>query len=568
MALQSPAMATNGVVQEEENVENTKEIFSQLHSVLEHLRTEVFTWNDDINFLQSTFRDPNFVSMCEVNDGVAMSQGFEQPEGSAYEPAEVIQTLDSSIPEANELQEFLRKPYILSLLSVHDTVRTRSYETPLPAYDPNFHPQTNYHRHHHKKSSAPEYRTVGLHKSANESLGITLKLIKDKLIIARILYGGLIHRQGLLQVGDRIVEVNHESADSMSPSDLQAMLKNSSGSLVMKVEPGYHDAVGMTELFVRAHFDYIPRQDRLIPAQDAGMPFKKGDIIKVLNQEDSFWWQAVHYGEHETAGLIPSQMLEERRKAYDNIEGRGIAGCMGKRKQKKKVMYSSHHSGEFESYNMVLYEPVMLVENFQYRTLVLIGAPNIGRRSLKTRLLSEYGSKFSEIRAHTTREARPEEDRSGFYFVSEEHMRADIMAHKFVEFGKHQNHLYGIKADSISDVISSGKMCILDVHPQALKLLRTPQFRPLVVFVKAATAEGVQKLHQSAKVDNPAGHSMLTDEDFERCAEESARIERLYGHFFDTTIVNENIDVAYEELLATIRVFTSGKHWVPANWIM
>ena len=62
-----------------------------------------------------------------------------------------------------------------------------------------------------------------------------------------------------------------------------------------------------------------------------------------------------------------------RRKAYDNIEGRGIAGCMGKRKQKKKVMYSSHHSGEFESYNMVLYEPVMLVENFQYRTLVLIG---------------------------------------------------------------------------------------------------------------------------------------------------------------------------------------------------
>ena len=48
-------------------------------------------------------------------------------------------------------------------------------------------------------------------------------------------------------------------------------------------------------------------------------------------------------------------------------------GCLGKKKSKRKIMYSSHHSGEFESYDLVLYEPVVQVENFQYRTLVLIG---------------------------------------------------------------------------------------------------------------------------------------------------------------------------------------------------
>ena len=48
-------------------------------------------------------------------------------------------------------------------------------------------------------------------------------------------------------------------------------------------------------------------------------------------------------------------------------------GCLGKKKSKRKIMYSSHHSGEFENYNMVLYEPVVQVENFKYRTLVLIG---------------------------------------------------------------------------------------------------------------------------------------------------------------------------------------------------
>ncbi|XP_064389900.1 protein PALS2-like [Halichondria panicea] len=561
-------MATNGVVQHEENISNLKEVFSQLNSVLEELRVEEFTWDEDINFLQTFVRDPQVKALAELNDHVAESQSFEQPLGAV---SPLCYELQASAPhkyaEERDLVAILQKPHIKSILLVHDTVRSRNYETPLPAYDPNFHPQTQLGRHRHH-GRGPEFRVVGLHKDTTEALGITMKLVNNKLIIARILYGGLIHRQGLLQVGDRIVEVNQELVDSMNPSDLQALLKNSSGSLVIKVEPGYHEPAGLTELFVRAHFDYNPRQDRLIPSQDAGMTFRKGDILKILNQEDSFWWQAMQHSDRSVAGLVPSQILEERRKAFKSLDGRAQVGCIGGKKPKKKVMYSSHHSGEFESYNLVLYEPVVQVENFQYRTLVLIGAPNIGRRSLKTRLLTEHGTRFSEVKAHTTRPPKSTEDRNNFNFVSEEHMRREIMAHKFIEFGKYQQHLYGIKSESVVDIINTGKMCILDVHPQALKLLRTPQFRPLVVFVKAANAEGVKKLHSSARVDNPAGHSLLSEEDYDRCAQESIKIEGLYGHYFDATIVNENIDIAYEELLATIRVFSTGKHWVPANWVM
>ncbi len=54
-------------------------------------------------------------------------------------------------------------------------------------------------------------------------------MVEHKLIIARILFGGLIYRQGLLQVGDRIVEVNGEPVDSMSPGELQDMLVCRSG---------------------------------------------------------------------------------------------------------------------------------------------------------------------------------------------------------------------------------------------------------------------------------------------------------------------------------------------------
>ena len=73
---------------------------------------------------------------------------------------------------------------------------------------------------------------------------------------------------------------------------------------------------------------------------------------------------------------------------------------------------------------------------------------------------------FTLFLSDTTREPRSDDDHRNFHFISEEQMRLDIMSHKFIEFGKHQQHIYGIKAESVMEVIEAGKMCILDVHPQ------------------------------------------------------------------------------------------------------
>ena len=66
---------------------------------------------------------------------------------------------------------------------------------------------------------------------AHHTQGITLKLVNNHLIIARVLFGGIIHRQGLLKVGDRVVEVNNESVDAMSPADFQSMMVSWAASL-------------------------------------------------------------------------------------------------------------------------------------------------------------------------------------------------------------------------------------------------------------------------------------------------------------------------------------------------
>lgn len=61
-------------------------MFSELGNALETLRKEEFTWDEDINFLQSFLRDPHFKALTEVNDRVANSIGFENPVGSSERP--------------------------------------------------------------------------------------------------------------------------------------------------------------------------------------------------------------------------------------------------------------------------------------------------------------------------------------------------------------------------------------------------------------------------------------------------------------------------------------------------
>lgn len=67
---------------------------------------------------------------------------------------------------------------------------------------------------------------------------------------------------------------------------------------------------------MRALFDYEPEDDTLLPCKEIGLPFKYGDILQIINVKDPNWWQAKHIGQNEATGLVPSQELEERRKAF------------------------------------------------------------------------------------------------------------------------------------------------------------------------------------------------------------------------------------------------------------
>lgn len=51
--------------------------------------------------------------------------------------------------------------------------------------------------------------------------------------------------------------------------------------------------------------------------------------------------------------------------------------------------------------------------------------------------------------------------------------------------------MYGTKLETIRKIHQEGRMAILDVEPQALKVLRTAEFAPYVVFIAAPVLQNL-----------------------------------------------------------------------------
>lgn len=114
---------------------------------------------------------------------------------------------------------------------------------------------------------------------------------------------------------------------NQKPSSFSALSfqQDSEGTITFKIVPS-EDKLGAREskARVRAHFDYDPDNDPYIPCKEAGLGFKRGDILHIVSQDDSYWWQARRECERTArAGLIPSRALQERRVIHERKQSDG-----------------------------------------------------------------------------------------------------------------------------------------------------------------------------------------------------------------------------------------------------
>uniref|UniRef100_A0A182N8R9 MAGUK p55 subfamily member 7 n=1 Tax=Anopheles dirus TaxID=7168 RepID=A0A182N8R9_9DIPT len=439
-------------------------------------------------------------------------------------------------------------------------------------------------------------KIVQLVKS-NEPLGATIKTDEEtgKIIIARIMHGGAADRSGLIHVGDEVIEVNNINVEGKTPSDVLSILQNSEGTITFKLVPsdGKLDQ-RESKVRVKAYFDYEPENDPYIPCKEAGLGFQRGDILHIVSQDDSYWWQARKEGEKTTrAGLIPSRALQERRILHERTQketnGDAKKGscasicstppgspnpnhpCGGPKT--KKIMYDTAENDDFDREMIATYEEVakLYPRPGVFRPIVLIGAPGVGRNELKRRLVARDPEKYKSPVPYTTRPMRPGEVAGREYlFVTREKMEADIAAGKFIEHGEYKGHLYGTAADSVKSIVNAGCVCVLGPHYQALKSLRTAHLKPYIVHIRPPAYEELKKSRTKARArstfdeNNSRG---FTDEEFAEMIKSDERINFLYGHFCDDEIVNDDLSDAFEKLVNFANKCESEPLWAPASWV-
>ncbi|KAL7288507.1 hypothetical protein TKK_0017471 [Trichogramma kaykai] len=433
-------------------------------------------------------------------------------------------------------------------------------------------------------------RLVQFQKNTDEPMGITLKMNEDgKCIVARIMHGGMIHRQATLHVGDEIREINGIAVANQSVNALQKILREARGSVTFKIVPSYRSAPPPCEvqlfrirplpvlIFVRAQFDYDPLEDDLIPCAQAGISFRIGDILQIISKDDHHWWQARKDQAGGSAGLIPSPELQEWRiacmameknKQEQDADGEGgctshAEGCdgstvncsiFGRKKKQYKDKYLAKHNAVFDQLDLVTYEEVVKLpySAFQRKTLVLLGAHGVGRRHIKNTIIAKHPDKYAYPIPHTTRPPRNDEESGrNYYFVSHEEMMADIAANEYLEYGTHEDAMYGTKIETIRKILEEGRLAILDIEPHSLKVLRTAEFAPYVVFIAAPALQNLADY----------------DGSLERLAKDSDMLRQAYGHFFDLTIVNNDIDETIAQLEDAIERLYTTPQWVPVSWV-
>ncbi|XP_037773643.1 uncharacterized protein LOC119569640 isoform X3 [Penaeus monodon] len=557
------------------------ELIQSLQRIQTVLKSNGHRISEDMTLVAQLLTNPEFQKVLAVHNKVQETWCLNRPPTPVTDNAQALlaeslqELQEYSVPEAAELIDILNKYSMEGLLYAHDRIAERE---PLPVG--NLPEEEVLDRVSHYPEDS--VKIVRIDKT-NEPLGATIRNEGDSVIIGRIVKGGAAEKSGLLHEGDEILEVNGVEVRGKSVNDVCDMLAGMTGTLTFIIIPSgtqqqqpppTRPPITQT-IHVKAHFDYDPEEDLYIPCRELGMSFQKGDILHIISQTDPNWWQAYRDGEEDQtlAGLVPSKSFQQHREAMrqtvvgDNNnkekpkKGKLLCAKKHQKKKKKKMLYPNYNE-DFDSEEILTYEEVALYypRANRKRPIVLIGPPNIGRHELRQKLMEDR-DRFAAAIPHTSRTRRETElDGQDYHFISRAQFEADILSRKFVEHGEYEKAYYGTSIMAIRAVVNSGKICVLNLHPLSLKILKSSDLKPFVVFVAPPSLEKLRQKKQ--KLGEP-----VKDEELKETIEKAREMEEQYGHYFDLIIINQDVDRAYHQLLHEINMLEREPQWVPAAWL-
>lgn len=527
---------------------------------------------NDVELVLALLNKSDFQSALKIHNAVASSMHRPSPPYPhtqqalplAMEVRNLTQSCQSK--EGLELSSLLSDTHIQSLLLAHDGIAEREMEPEsLPAQGETL-----------SQWGGETVKIVRIEKAQDIPLGATVRNEMESVIVSRIVRGGAAERSGLLSEGDEILEINGIEIRGKDVNQVFDILADMHGLLTFVLIPSSQSKpppVKETVTHVKAHFDYDPSDDPYVPCRELGLSFQKGDILHIISQSDPNWWQAYRDGDEDNqplAGLVPGKSFQQQREAMKQTieedkepEKSGKLWCAKKNKRKrKKLPYNAHRNDDLDE-EILTYEEMALYHQpaNRKRPIALIGPNGCGQVELRQRLLNSQPDRFAGAVPHTTRSRREgEQGGRDYHFVSRQTFEAEQAAGKLIESGEFEKNLYGTSTDSVRQVINTGKICVLCLHTQALKVLRSSDLKPYIIFIAPPSQERLRAL-LAKENKNPK------PEELREIIEKAREMEQSCGHLFDSVIVNTDQDKAFTELLRLINKLDTEPQWVPCSWL-
>uniref|UniRef100_A0AAY4CJT8 MAGUK p55 scaffold protein 3 n=1 Tax=Denticeps clupeoides TaxID=299321 RepID=A0AAY4CJT8_9TELE len=534
---------------------------SGLHETLALLTSQLrpdANHKEDMVFLRDVFSEKSLAYLMKIHEKLRQ-----------YERQSPTPVLHSASTLAEDVSSLAGRGGVRAVLSVHDTVAQKNFDPVLPPLPDDFDDEL-------EEESVKIVRLV----KNKEPLGATIR--RDEatgaVIVARIMRGGAADRSGLVHVGDELREVNGVAVAHKRPDEISQLLSQSQGSITLKIIPAIkeEDRIKESRVYMRALFDYNPGEDKATPCQEAGLPFQRGDVLQVVSQDDPTWWQAKRVADGNLrAGLIPSKHFQERRLAYrmkagtlqdpkspqkpvckcpdssldcdceGYFNGQYIAGLRRSfRLSRKDRQGSSGEAPDSGDPEFLTYEEVSRYQqrpSERPRLVVLIGSLGARINELKQKVIAENPYRYAVAVPHTTR-PRKSHEKEGveYHFVTKQAFDTDAQNNKFIEHGEYKENQYGTSIEAIRSIQARNKICLVDMQPEALKTLRTAEFKPFVVFVKPRIPESRRCLCPPLSSFSPSSSSVSKDEDLQEMRQSAQLIDLQYGHLVDRVLIKED----------------------------
>ncbi|KYO46490.1 MAGUK p55 subfamily member 3 isoform B [Alligator mississippiensis] len=238
------------------------------------------------------------------------------------------------------------------------------------------------------------------------------------------------------------------------------------------------------------------------------------------------------------------------------------------RKEKQNNQIEAKQTEQADTLELLTYEEVTKYQQQpgeKQRLIVLIGSLGAKLNELKQKVVSENPQEYGVAVPHTTRSKKIHEKEGVEYnFVSKQSFETDVQQNKFVEHGEYKENLYGTSLEAIRSVMAKNKVCLVDVVPDAVKHLRTPEFKPYVIFVKPLIAEKKKSVPTSPTSEEI---SAPLDEEQQEIINSAVFIEEQYGHLIDTVLVKEDFQSACNQLKIVLEKLSKDSFWVPVSWV-